>query len=62
MDFSLISLYIHSFFPSCTFMHPLTHSLIHPHPHLGLGKGAELLKISHEIVGCSGRWCDPAVT
>jgi len=25
-------------------MHPLTHSLIHPHLRLGLGKGTELLK------------------
>jgi hypothetical protein len=53
-------LYVHSFH-SRTFMHSLTHSLIHPHPRLGLGNGAELLKISHRIVVYTGRWCDPAV-
>jgi hypothetical protein len=38
MACSLIFLYIHSF-PSHTFMHSLTHSLIHPHPCIGLRKG-----------------------
>jgi hypothetical protein len=31
------------------------HSLIHSHLRLGLGKGKELSKSSHGIVGCSGR-------
>jgi hypothetical protein len=39
----------------------LVHSL-HPHPCLDLGKGTKFLKISHSIVGCSGRWCDLATT
>jgi hypothetical protein len=56
----MIFLYVHSF-PSHTFMHSLTHSLIHPHPRLGLGKGNELLNISHKIVGCNGRWCIPTM-
>jgi hypothetical protein len=38
------------------------HSLIHPHSCLGLGKGNELSKSSHGIVGYSGRWCNPAMT
>jgi hypothetical protein len=43
--------------------HILTyHSLIHPHSRLGLGKGNELSKSSHGIVGCSGRWCNPSMT
>jgi hypothetical protein len=56
------------------FMRSFTFSLIHSsHPYLslidpsssaclGLGKGNELLKSSHGIVGCSGRWCNPAMT
>jgi hypothetical protein len=61
MACSLIFLYGHSF-PSRTFMQSLTHSLIHAHLHLGLGKGTELLKISHRIVDCNGRWYNPAMT
>jgi hypothetical protein len=34
---------IHSL-PSCFSMHSLAHSLIHPHPHLGLGKGNRIDK------------------
>jgi hypothetical protein len=48
-----------SFNPS--FACSLVHSF-HPHTRLDLGKGTEQLKISHRIVGCSGRWCDPATT
>jgi hypothetical protein len=51
---SLAHLFIHLFLTY--------HSLIHPHPHLGLGKGNELSNISHGIFGCSGRWCNPAMT
>jgi hypothetical protein len=36
-------MYVH-LFPSRTSMDPFTHSLIHPHLRLGLGKGNELLK------------------
>jgi hypothetical protein len=48
-----------SFTPS--FACSLIHSF-HPHSRLDLGKGTELPKISHGIVGCSGHWCDPATT
>jgi hypothetical protein len=49
---------------SFTHLHAPTYSFIDPsiiHV-LARGKGAELLKISHGIVGCSGRWCDLAMT
>jgi hypothetical protein len=49
-------------FPSRPSMHSLTHPLIHPHLRLGLVKGKELLRINHRLVGCSGRWCNPAMT
>jgi hypothetical protein len=49
---------------SCTHLHESTYLFIDPsiiHV-LAWGKGAELLKISHGIVGCSGHLCDPAMT
>jgi hypothetical protein len=49
---------------SCTHLHAPTYSFIDPSVIrvLAQGKGVELLKVSHVIVGSSGRWCDPAMT
>ena len=58
---SLYLLHFIPFFPSRPSMHSLTHPLIHPHLHLGLVKGKELLRISHRTVGCNGRWCNPTM-
>jgi hypothetical protein len=67
----IVGLVVGSFTPSLlhsyhsfphTLFHSLTHSLIHPHLRLGLEKGKELPKTSHGTVGCSGRWCDLAMT
>ena len=50
---------------SCTHLHAPTYPFIDPSspaPVSWLGKGAELLKNSLNIAGCSGHWCDPAAT
>jgi hypothetical protein len=59
----LLIFFIHFLIGSCvnslhhSFIHPILtyHSLIHPHPCLGLGKESELSKSRNDIIGCSGR-------
>jgi hypothetical protein len=48
---------------SCMHIHAPTYPFIDPSVIrvLAQGKGDELLKISHGIVGCSSLWYDPAV-
>jgi hypothetical protein len=42
-------------------LHSFPHSFIFPHVCLGLGKGDEMMKCNHGIIGCRDYWCNPTM-